>query len=67
MRWVLLLQKTLAIGRIGHDLPIFALALELFHVRFVKTDDILYPGLDRVFAGDTDRLGVDVAAPNIIR
>ena len=63
---LLLFQQPLTVGRVGDDLAVLPFTVQLPHICLVKADDVLYTGLFRVFPGDTDGLGVDVAAPDVI-
>ena len=61
-----LLQQPLAVGRVGHQLAVLAVPVELARIRYLEPDAVLHPGQLRVVPRQLHGLGVDVAAPDVV-
>ena len=63
---LLLFQQPLAVGRVGHQLAVFAVPVEFSRVCHFKTDAVLHTGQLRVVPRQLHSGGVNIAAPDVI-
>ncbi|CAN4006667.1 Magnesium transporter MgtE intracellular domain-containing protein, partial [Dysosmobacter welbionis] len=59
-----LFQQPLTVGRIGHQLAVVAVPVELSGIRHLEAHAVVHPRQLRVVAAQLHRTGVDVPAPD---